>query len=136
MPVASVDTPSLLELRALVTRRLQAYGAFEGCTAATLAKITWVIVIFGESHTALAEIDPNPDSETVIIRIQVISVILEEVIGRNGKERMCLNREVVADEPLQAYPRFEGQCGIIVSEVRVDKGEEDVGTQVGDNTRG
>jgi hypothetical protein len=34
MPVESVDTPSLLELRALVTRRLQAYGAFDGCTAA------------------------------------------------------------------------------------------------------
>ena len=101
-----------------------------------MANTSWVIVIFGESHTALAEIDPNPDSEAVIIRIQVISVILKEVIGRNGKERMGLNCEVVADEPLQAYPRFEGQRGIIVSEVRVDKGEEDVGTQVGDNTRG
>ena len=33
MHVESADTPSLLELRAIVTQRLQAYGAFEGCTA-------------------------------------------------------------------------------------------------------
>jgi hypothetical protein len=33
MRVESVDTPSLLELRAMVAQRLQAYGAFEGCTA-------------------------------------------------------------------------------------------------------
>ena len=92
--------------------------------------------MFGKSHTALAEIDPDPDSETVIIWIQVIAVILKEVIGRNGKERMCLHREVVADEPLQAHPRFEGQRGIIVSEVRVDKGEQDIGAHVGDHARG
>jgi hypothetical protein len=33
MHIESVDTPSLLELRAMVARRLQACGAFEGCTA-------------------------------------------------------------------------------------------------------
>jgi hypothetical protein len=33
MRVESVDTPSLLELRATVAQRLHAYGAFEGCTA-------------------------------------------------------------------------------------------------------
>jgi hypothetical protein len=33
MRVESVNTPSLLELRAIVARRLLAYGAFEGCTA-------------------------------------------------------------------------------------------------------
>jgi hypothetical protein len=33
MRVESVNTPSLLELRDLVAQRLQAYGAFEGCTA-------------------------------------------------------------------------------------------------------
>jgi hypothetical protein len=33
MRVESVDTPSLLELRAVVAQRLQAYGAFDGCTA-------------------------------------------------------------------------------------------------------
>jgi hypothetical protein len=32
MHVESVDTPSLLELRAIVTQRLQAYGALDGCT--------------------------------------------------------------------------------------------------------
>ena len=34
MHVESVDTPSLLELRVTVAQRLQAYGAFEGCSAA------------------------------------------------------------------------------------------------------
>lgn len=34
MHVESVDTPSLLELRAMVAQRLQAYSAFEECTAA------------------------------------------------------------------------------------------------------
>jgi hypothetical protein len=33
MRVESVDTPSLLELRAMVARRLPAYGAFDDCTA-------------------------------------------------------------------------------------------------------
>jgi hypothetical protein len=33
MHMESVDTPSLLELRAMVTQRLRAYGAFEECTA-------------------------------------------------------------------------------------------------------
>jgi hypothetical protein len=32
MRVESVDTPSLLELRATVAQRLRVYGAFEGCT--------------------------------------------------------------------------------------------------------
>jgi hypothetical protein len=32
MHIESVDTPSLLELRAIVAQRLQAYGALEGCT--------------------------------------------------------------------------------------------------------
>ena len=33
MRVESVDTPSLLGLRAMVAQRLHAYGAFERCTA-------------------------------------------------------------------------------------------------------
>jgi hypothetical protein len=33
MRVESVNTPSLLELRAMVAQRLQAYGAFDGYTA-------------------------------------------------------------------------------------------------------
>jgi hypothetical protein len=33
MHVESVDSPSLVELRAMVAQRLQDYGAFDGCTA-------------------------------------------------------------------------------------------------------
>jgi hypothetical protein len=48
MRVESVDTPSLLELRAIVAQRLQAYGTFEDCTAedqrTILAQACMVIV--------------------------------------------------------------------------------------------
>jgi hypothetical protein len=48
MRVESMDTPSLLELRAMVAQRLHAYGAFEGCTAedqrAILAQACMAIV--------------------------------------------------------------------------------------------
>jgi hypothetical protein len=48
MHVESVDTPSLLELRATVAQRLQAYGAFDGYTAedrrTILAQACMVIV--------------------------------------------------------------------------------------------
>jgi hypothetical protein len=48
MHVESIDTPSLLELRAMVTQRLQAYGTFKDCTAedqrAILAQACMVIV--------------------------------------------------------------------------------------------
>ena len=48
MHVESIDTPSLLELRAIVAQRLHAYGAFEGCTAvdqrAILAQACMAIV--------------------------------------------------------------------------------------------
>ena len=48
MHVESIDTPSLLELRAMVAQRLRAYGTFEGCTAedrrTILAQACMVIV--------------------------------------------------------------------------------------------
>jgi hypothetical protein len=47
MHLESIDTPSLLELRATVAQRLHVYGAFEGCTAedqrAILAQACMVI---------------------------------------------------------------------------------------------
>jgi hypothetical protein len=48
MHVESIDTPSLLELRAIVAQRLQAYGTFEDCTTedqrTILAQACMVIV--------------------------------------------------------------------------------------------
>jgi hypothetical protein len=35
-----------------------------------------------ESHTALAEIDPNPESQADIVKIQLVFFILIEIIGR------------------------------------------------------
>ena len=42
----------------------------------------WVIVSFGESQTALAEIDPNPESQADVVKIQLVFFILIEIIGR------------------------------------------------------
>jgi hypothetical protein len=57
MHVESVDTPSLLELRAMVARRLRAYAAFEGCTVedrrAILAQaclVIWHLTAGGDPH--------------------------------------------------------------------------------------
>jgi hypothetical protein len=57
MHVESVDTPSLLELRAMVARRLRAYAAFEGCTVedrrAILAQaclVIWRLTAGGDPH--------------------------------------------------------------------------------------
>jgi hypothetical protein len=77
MRVEVVDTPSLLELRAIVAQRLRAYGAFEGCTAedqrAILAQACLVIVHLtagNEGRTMyLAHLEPWADrarSQTVL----------------------------------------------------------------------
>ena len=69
MRVESVDTPSLLELRATVAQRLRASGAFEGCTAedqrTILAQACLVIVHLtagDEGRTRyLAHLEPSAD---------------------------------------------------------------------------
>jgi hypothetical protein len=77
MRVEVVDTPSLLELRAIVAQRLRAYGAFEGCTAedqrTILAQACLVIVHLtagDEGRTMyLAHLEPWADrtrSQTVL----------------------------------------------------------------------
>ena len=77
MRVDVVDTPSLLELRAIVAQRLRAHGAFEGCTPADrrtiLAQACLVIVHLtagNEGRTMyLAHLEPSADrvsSQTVL----------------------------------------------------------------------
>jgi hypothetical protein len=69
MRVEVVDTPSLLELRAIVAQRLQAYGAFEGYSAedqrTILAQACLVIVHLtagDEGRTMyLAHLEPSAD---------------------------------------------------------------------------
>jgi hypothetical protein len=69
MRVESVDTPSLLELRAMVAQHLQAYGAFEGCTAedrrAILAQACMVIwhLTAGEQGRLLYRAHLGPPTE-------------------------------------------------------------------------
>jgi hypothetical protein len=77
MHVESVDTPSLLELRTLVVQRLQAYGAFEGCTAedrrsilAQACLVIWHLTAGDEGRTMyLMHLNPPVDgmrSQTVL----------------------------------------------------------------------
>ena len=77
MRVEVVDTPSLLELRAIVAQRLRAYGAFEGCTPedrrTILAQACLVIVHLtagNEGRTMyLAHLEPSANrarSQTVL----------------------------------------------------------------------
>jgi hypothetical protein len=77
MHVESVDTPSLLELRAMVARRLQAYGAFEGCTAedrrtilAQACLVIWHLTAGDEGRTMylthLAPLANGVSSQTVL----------------------------------------------------------------------
>jgi hypothetical protein len=77
MRVESVDSPSLLELRATVAQRLRACGAFEGCTAedrrTILAQACLVIVHLtaGEEGRTryLTRLDPQAggvSSQTVL----------------------------------------------------------------------
>jgi hypothetical protein len=44
--------------------------------------MTQDVVTRFESHTALAEIDPNPESEADVVKIQPVFFILIEIIGR------------------------------------------------------
>jgi hypothetical protein len=69
MHVESVDSLSLLELRTVVTRRLRAYGAFEGCTAeerrtilAQACLVIWHLTAGEEGRTLyLAHLEPPAD---------------------------------------------------------------------------
>jgi hypothetical protein len=77
MHVESVDTPSLLELRAIVAQRLQAYGAFEECTAeeqctilAQACLVIWHLTAGNEGrrlyHAHLGHLADGASSQTVL----------------------------------------------------------------------
>jgi hypothetical protein len=77
MHVESVDTPSLLELRAIVAQRMHAYGALEGCTTeeqrtilAQACLVIWHLTAGDEGRRIyLAQVSPPADgvsSQTVL----------------------------------------------------------------------
>jgi hypothetical protein len=89
MRVEVVDTPSLLELRAIVAQRLRAYGAFEGCTAADqrtiLAQACLVIVHLTAGHEGrtiyLAHLEPWADRAHFQMVFDTMSRLCPDVIA-------------------------------------------------------
>ena len=88
MIVDSVDAPSLLELRAIVAQRLQAYGVFEGCTAedqrTILAQACIVIwhLTAGEQgrRIYLTHLDPPADWTPYEMVLDTIARLCPDVI--------------------------------------------------------
>jgi hypothetical protein len=89
MHVESVDTPSLLELRAIVAQRLRAYGAFEGCTAedqriilAQACLVIWHLTAGEEGRTMyLRYLAPSADGMTSHAVLDTIMRLCPEVIA-------------------------------------------------------
>jgi hypothetical protein len=84
-----VDTPSLLELRAIVAQRLRAYGAFEGCTPedrrTILAQACLVIVHLtagNEGRTMyLAHLEPSADRVSSQAVLDTMARLCPDVIA-------------------------------------------------------
>jgi hypothetical protein len=89
MRVEAVDTPSLLELRAMVAQRLQAYGAFEGCSAAdrraVLAQaclVVWHLTAGEEGRTMyLAHLAPPADGMPYQRALDTMTRLCPDVIA-------------------------------------------------------
>jgi hypothetical protein len=89
MRVEIVDTPSLLELRAVVAQRLRAYGAFEGCTPedrrTILAQACLVIVHLTASSEGramyLAHLAPAADRVSSQTVLDTMSRLCPDVIA-------------------------------------------------------
>jgi hypothetical protein len=89
MHIESVDTLSLLELRAIVTRRLQAYGAFEGCTAedrrtilAQACLIIWHLTAGDEGRTTyLRHLAPPANSVSSEAVLDTMERLCPDVIA-------------------------------------------------------
>jgi hypothetical protein len=89
MHVESVNTPSLLELRAIVAQRLHAYGALEGCTAkdqrTILAQACLVIwhLTAGEvgRRLYLAQLSPPGDGVSSQTMLDTMARLCPDVIA-------------------------------------------------------
>jgi len=80
----------------------------------------------------LFEVDPQPELYAHIVGIEVIFLIGEDIVSRDGHEEIRINGEVVPDKPLEADPGPEDQGRIIFAEAGVDKLEPKVRAGIGD----
>jgi hypothetical protein len=89
MHIESVDTPSLLELRGIVAQRLQAYGAFEGCTSeaqrtilAQACLVIWHLTAGEEGRTTyLMHLAPAADKISSQAALDTITRLCPDVIA-------------------------------------------------------
>jgi hypothetical protein len=89
MHVESVDTPSLLELRTIVAQRLQAYGAFDGCTAedrrtilAQACLVIWHLTAGDEGRTMyLTHLGPLADRARYQAVLDTMTRLCPDVIA-------------------------------------------------------
>jgi hypothetical protein len=89
MRLEFVDAPSLLELRVIVAQRLQAYGAFDGCTAedqrTILAQACMVIfhLTAGEQGKLLyrTHLGPSADGASCETMLDTMARLCPDVIA-------------------------------------------------------
>ena len=89
MHVESVDSPSLVELRAMVAQRLQDYGAFDGCTAedrrmilAQACLVIWHLTAGEEGRTTyLRHLVPVVDGVSSQMVLDTVARLCPEVIA-------------------------------------------------------
>jgi hypothetical protein len=89
MHVESVDTPSLLELRAIVAQRLRAYGAFDECTAedqrtilAQACLAIWHLTAGDEGQTMyLRHLEPPADGASYQAVLDTLTRLCPDIIA-------------------------------------------------------
>ena len=80
----------------------------------------------------LSEVDPQPQSYADIVGIEVVALIGEEVVGRDGHEDIRINSEIVSNKSFEANPGPKDQGRIILAEAGVNKFESEVRASVRD----
>ena len=80
----------------------------------------------------LFEVDPQPKLYADIVGIEIVALIGEEVVSRDGHEDIRINSKVVLNKPFETNPWPEDEGRIIFAEAGVDKLEPEVRASVGD----
>jgi hypothetical protein len=80
----------------------------------------------------LFEVDPQPQLYADIVGIEVVALIGEEVVSREGQKDIRINRKVVLHKPFETNPWPEDEGRIIVAEAGFDKLRPKVRPSVGD----
>ena len=81
----------------------------------------------------LFEVDPQPQLYADIVGIEVVALIGEEVVSRDGHEDIRINRKIVLNKPFETNPWPEDEGRIIFAEAGVDKLEPEVRASVWDH---